>query len=279
MSLGASASLLGFVAKALAPDPARRFADANEMARALQELVTEGADIASADDLAAQVAAAVQEEGAGDRPVLVLGAPRDSLRAGTELSRGTHRAEFTMTLPGAPTPRTPLLARLPRLRVLRAALAMLLGVAVWLLLRPSGGAPGRPAPRVASAPAYVQPDRAPPPLERHDAESPLVEHEEPPTHASGHATRARSRARPSAATLTPETAPGCRGQLHVFATHGWLLRGGPEEVQAPGRYEWPCGSYQLSAVSRLDSRIVRQLSTRVRATGVSVIDLRAAASP
>jgi hypothetical protein len=66
----------------------------------------------------------------------------------------------------------------------------------------------------------------------------------------------------------------CRGQLHLYATHGWLLSGGPGSVQAPGRYDWPCGTYGLKAVSRLDPGDVRSMSVTIREGTPGVVDLR-----
>jgi len=74
----------------------------------------------------------------------------------------------------------------------------------------------------------------------------------------------------------PPSAPSstCRGQLHLYATHGWLLSGGPGSVQAPGRYDWPCGSYALKAVSRVDSGDVRSVTVTIREGTPGVVDLR-----
>jgi serine/threonine-protein kinase len=66
----------------------------------------------------------------------------------------------------------------------------------------------------------------------------------------------------------------CRGQLHLYATHGWLLSGGPGSVQAPGRYDWPCGTYGLKATSRLDSSDKRAVTVTIREGTPGVVDLR-----
>jgi len=68
--------------------------------------------------------------------------------------------------------------------------------------------------------------------------------------------------------------PSCRGQLHVYAAHGWLIVGGPATVQAPGRYDWPCGTYALTATSRIDDHDSRTVTVTVRETTPGVIDLR-----
>ena len=76
------------------------------------------------------------------------------------------------------------------------------------------------------------------------------------------------------APAIPEATPTCRGQLHVYATHGWLIAGGPATVQAPGRYDWPCGTYALKATSRVDQHDSRSVTVTVRETTPGVVDLR-----
>jgi hypothetical protein len=72
----------------------------------------------------------------------------------------------------------------------------------------------------------------------------------------------------------PASGATCRGQLHLYATHGWLLSGGPGAVQAPGRYDWPCGTYGLKAISRLDSGDVKSVTVTIREGTPGVVDLR-----
>ena len=79
---------------------------------------------------------------------------------------------------------------------------------------------------------------------------------------------------PREAPTPPASGGACRGQLHLYATHGWLLSGGPGAVQAPGRYDWPCGTYGLKATSRLDAGDVRTVTVTIRAGTPGVIDLR-----
>jgi hypothetical protein len=62
--------------------------------------------------------------------------------------------------------------------------------------------------------------------------------------------------------------------VHLYASHGWSVSGGPSTVQAPGRYRWPCGSYALRASSRLDPSESRQLSATVQQGQTVVLDLR-----
>jgi len=64
------------------------------------------------------------------------------------------------------------------------------------------------------------------------------------------------------------------GDIHLYANHGWVVSGGPGPVQAPGRYRWPCGAYQLRALSRMDPAEQRQLSATVERDHTTVVDLR-----
>jgi serine/threonine-protein kinase len=72
----------------------------------------------------------------------------------------------------------------------------------------------------------------------------------------------------------PASGSPCRGQLHLYASHGWLLSGGPGAVQAPGRYDWPCGTYGLKASSRLDPADVKSVTVTIREGTPGVVDLR-----
>jgi hypothetical protein len=79
---------------------------------------------------------------------------------------------------------------------------------------------------------------------------------------------------PRETSAPPSSGGACRGQLHLYATHGWLLSGGPGAVQAPGRYEWPCGTYGLKAISRIDSGDVKTVTVTIREGTPGVVDLR-----
>ena len=57
-------------------------------------------------------------------------------------------------------------------------------------------------------------------------------------------------------------------------THGWVISGGPSPVQAPGRYDWPCGTYALKALSRLNPKDSRSMTITVREGAPGVVDLR-----
>jgi eukaryotic-like serine/threonine-protein kinase len=154
---------------------------------------------------------------------------------------------------------------------------------------PSAGVIAAVKPEPGPIPAPVPPAAAP---ERSAAEIPTPE--KPVSKAGtaagspssrkteGHArTKEPSAREPSAkeaavretAVPTPSGST-CRGQLHLYATHGWLLSGGPGSVQAPGRYDWPCGTYGLKAVSRVDSGDVRSVTVTIREGTPGVVDLR-----
>jgi hypothetical protein len=68
-------------------------------------------------------------------------------------------------------------------------------------------------------------------------------------------------------------APACSGSVIFAATHAWLISGGPQRVEAPGRYQWPCGSYGLTVTSRLDGS-TRSAATVIKEGQVSRVDLR-----
>ena len=139
-----------------------------------------------------------------------------------------------------------------------------------------------PAPRAASAappaPAGDRPVAELPSTDKPAAKTTAVASSGAPARKSdGHPRAKESATKENTGRETP--APGgqgsaCRGQLHLYATHGWLLSGGPGSVQAPGRYDWPCGTYGLKAVSRLDSGDVRTVTVTIRAGAPGVVDLR-----
>jgi serine/threonine-protein kinase len=178
----------------------------------------------------------------------------------------------------------------------------ILAVGIAILSRDAGEAAGgsgttvRAAPdRAAAAMANADPGApsAAPPLalaEEHRAAE-TAGAEKPVTKtgaAAGSGTATRSKGEGRVRTKEPaakeaasrETAvpagqsSTCRGQLHLYATHGWMLSGGPGSVQAPGRYDWPCGSYGLKAVSRVDASDVRTVTVTIREGTPGVVDLR-----
>jgi eukaryotic-like serine/threonine-protein kinase len=231
----------------------------------------------------------------------------------TRIGNGDDKHGFTLKIRDAPSALAPPMTMAPieedeelllrprwrrRIGVVVGALA-LLAIGVGLLWRdprddasvhsdppesPSRGAAAAqgPPPAVAPAPATA------PPSDRPAAEVPTPNKPTAKTTAAassgavGRKSDAHARVKESATkeTVTRESpAPGgqgsaCRGQLHLYATHGWLLSGGPGSVQAPGRYTWPCGTFGLKAVSRLDSSDVRTVTVTVREGTPGVVDLR-----
>ena len=292
----ASPDLAAVILRALAPHRDARYANAREMARALEELVTKGEKIATADDLASAVSELVRRQPSRGRSVVVLSAgDQERLVAGTELTHLGARGSqgFTVKIQDPPAGGAPLAlsndgsthrpARFRRIGLaLAGALAAVMGFVLFLHRTPPAGSAGRngtaPAQNVSSALMPI--DSSSPPAAA--AESAIVSPGESwlrsthPSHASG----ATSHRREAPATAGKEPAASrdpalpCRGQIYLYASHGWVISGGSGTVQAPGRYEWPCGTYALRAVSRLDARDVRTMSVTVRETTPGVVDLR-----
>ena len=238
----------------------------------------------------------------------------DGLASGTELTRvgdGEDKHGFTLKIrdadappASAPSPTTAtaaaddeeLLLRPRRHRWVGIGFAALLLLAVGIgflsrgpsdaSVRSASAPPALPAASIAHPePAVPSAPPAAPQVER--AETPSAEKPVAKSTKEASATAARkaeAHARPKETTpkegtsreSTSPAAPSsnCRGQLHLYATHGWLLSGGPGAVQAPGRYDWPCGSYALKAVSRVDSGDVRTVNVTIREGTPGVVDLR-----
>jgi serine/threonine-protein kinase len=190
--------------------------------------------------------------------------------------------------------------RRPRWIGVSLALGALLAAALALVSRSNQRAPadgaGRPTQPTslpaAAAPEPVVPAAVATPTERPAPEAPSgTSIDKPGPKASGSGagsrkteTHARSKesstkegekeSAPRETRAPPASGGACRGQLHLYATHGWLLSGGPGAVQAPGRYDWPCGTYGLKAISRLDSGDVRTVTVTIREGTPGVVDLR-----
>jgi serine/threonine protein kinase len=122
-----------------------------------------------------------------------------------------------------------------------------------------------PAPPSASAPepaiAVVSAARpavsAPPPSSRPIAPHPSAS--APPT---------------ATATAAPSSAE-CAGEVFIYSTGAWDVTGGPTSVQSPaGPLTWPCGTFALTARSRLDPTQSKSTSLRVQALRRAVFDLR-----
>jgi serine/threonine protein kinase len=312
LARAAPPELVEIVLRALAPEREGRYADAREMARAIEQLAETGQKIATADELAEAVSATVHHQPAQTKSVLRLSAEDDAYYgSGTELTRlgdGDEKHGFTLKIRDAPSASAPSATTAPaeddeidrRPRRQRwvslgfAALALLvIGIGIWS--RGPSDAPVRSDTTAHAAPGpavgVVQPDpsaAAPPAVTTAGAAAPVeIPAAEKPAKAAatagptsrkgeGHARAKEPAVKEGASRDTP--VPGqsstCRGQLHLYATHGWLLSGGPGSVQAPGRYDWPCGTFALKAVSRIDSGEVRSVTVTIREGTPGVVDLR-----
>jgi serine/threonine-protein kinase len=265
----ASADLAGVILRALAPRREDRYANAREMARAIDQIVEKGEKVASADDLAAAVSEITGTQPRG-RPVVVLSG--EGLAAGTELTHLGPRGEQGFAVKMQDSPRaaaaaggTAEVARRPASRpwVMLAVLGMALALATFVVrsrakLDPHSSDQGLSP--VASA-AAAMPTSESSETRSAPAEQPAPVHVDP-------AVKVAHSSRPH------EPPPGCHGQLHLYATHGWVIAGGPGPVQAPGRYEWPCGTYTLRAVSRLDAKETMTVTVTIREAAPGVVDLR-----
>jgi eukaryotic-like serine/threonine-protein kinase len=78
----------------------------------------------------------------------------------------------------------------------------------------------------------------------------------------------------AAKAVAQPTAPPCEGDVQLDAAQAWRVSGGPAEVQAPGRYRWPCGSFSLQATSGGEPSRTTQVSVTVTGGGTAVVELR-----
>jgi eukaryotic-like serine/threonine-protein kinase len=78
----------------------------------------------------------------------------------------------------------------------------------------------------------------------------------------------------SVAPPTAAPADDCTGGVLFASTTSWTVSGGPQTVQTPGSYTWRCGTYALSAVSRVDARQRKHTTVTVRAGITARVDLR-----
>jgi hypothetical protein len=232
--------------------------------------------MASADDLASAVSEIKSAQPKRGRPVVVLSAGGGELGAGTELTHLGPRGDqgFAVKMTAAPPAAAPLPAQgepAARSRSRRPWLAFgVLGVSLGLATivvrsrakhEPTAMAVQELPPLATAATA---PQSESPETRIAQVEPPSPSHVEPLKGAHSSRPREMPREIPSA----------CHGQLHVYATHGWVISGGPGPVQAPGRYDWPCGTYTLRAVSRVDAKETTTVTVTVRETAPGVVDLR-----
>jgi hypothetical protein len=276
----------------LAPDPQARFGDAREMADAIRALRDAGVPIADADALGDAVRVAVEAAPPALVPVVALG---DDVRAGaaeiTRVTRVGTVGDFTIEVapslasgahPSAAPRRS---ARWRRAGVAVAALMSVVagGAAAVAVLRSSAQTSlNAPAIDVPDAPfvAPIRDDRVDVAASASSASASSAS-DSSASSASASVLPARVAARASASASAPaapsavgSSASACAGDLHLFSHGSWVVAGGPSTVQAPGRYRWPCGSYSLSASSRMDASQIRSTAVVIREGGTAVFDLR-----
>ena len=289
----APAALAAFLKTALAPHAEGRFADARAMLRELDGLRASGLHAATSDELAEAVSERAKV--ATVEQVIVVG--RDIAADQTRVERGEGGTAFTLSLddiPKEPTHHTerldapleaPSETSLPRplgptrdrkwFAIPIAALVATAGVVIALRLRDSRA----PAPGViaASASSETVPSAAKDPRPSPSA----VTLPAPLASSAAEALPTLGALRPapigpSPTTSAPSAAPSsasCSGTVKLMASHGWAVRGGPSAVEAPGVYSWRCGSYNLSATSRLDDQ-KRGASVLIREDKQAIVDLR-----
>ncbi|HMI87295.1 MAG TPA: serine/threonine-protein kinase [Polyangiaceae bacterium] len=309
LTQAARPELVEIVLCALAAEREGRYAHAREMVRAIEQLVETGQKIATSDELAEAVSATVQNQGTATKSVLLLSADDDGFGSGTELTRigdGEEKHGFTLKIrevpPASPPSATTAMLDEDELR-LRPRRGRWIGVGVLALgfiavgvgifsRDPSAASvasavatPPLPGPAAAVVNADPRTPFATLPAAS-AAEVPVAERPAAKTgtaagstsrKSEGHSRGKETAGKEGAARETPVPAAQsstCRGQLHIYASHGWLLSGNPGSVQAPGRYEWPCGTFALKAISRVDSADVRSVTVTIREGTPGIVDLR-----
>ena len=277
--------------RACAPAAADRFEGAPEMARAVAALKEEGVTFADADDLAAAVERVLAELGS-EAPRVIRLAPDAAAPEGSiagELTRvGTDAdGQFTVRLTGtedgaaedreAPTP--PIAKRRPRAPWVFVGVGVAAAALIGALLPWTSDAPGstEPAPSAAPKPSSSGPVTVALPgtgaSSASAAPSATASAPAPPRPARSVAPGAPATASPAPPEPAAPSAT-CRGNVHLFSRGSWSVSGGPTPVQAPGRYTWPCGTFVLTAVSRIDPAQRRSSTVRVREGRTAVFDLR-----
>lgn len=285
-------ALAAFVRTALESNPNARFADARAMLRSLDGLRGEGVHPATADDLAD----AVSERQRTRPPEQVIVIGRDIAGERTRVERGEGGTSFTLSLaePEAghhterltddePLPRqsdpAPLVPSPPRRRSfgrwLAAAGVAAGAVVAFVATRPHAPAnsPVRNAPSATNDPAV---DLATSLTAKIDEPRRASDSAPPAGTATAAAVPAWPRAGGPPQATASTTAPplvGCTGTIKIMASHGWAVRGGPTAAEAPGVYSWRCGSYNLSAASRLDDQ-KRAASVVIQDGKQAIVDLR-----
>jgi serine/threonine protein kinase len=293
--------LVELVERALALRPDDRFSAAREMTRRIEQIVAGGERMASADTLAEIVCEFLQREPSGSKPVIVLSAgPSDDLSTGTELriadSEDQDARGFSIRVQRASRSALPALRSMwmdsPSARWATFAIAAVSAMAVLFFRAHTHRSElgSQTTAQLALLPGPVSQEEVPPlrtPRSEiaaadalratlSDNAVVLAAHVESST-TSAHPIRRfeRLHSQHPAVHGASSSAPyECRGQLHVYAAHGWLVSGGPSTVQAPGRYEWPCGAYSLKITSRTNNLETRSIAVSIRRTVPEVVDLR-----
>lgn len=281
---------------ALAPSPNDRFASARAMSDALAEAcTTAGVVLADVDEIADAVAAVV-EEGPRARPVMRLDRELGQLTRhdgaftmqvtrgdaiGSVIGSGSMvgsvvgaEASAIVETGHAPTPVDPSSSVRdghpdpagPRRRV--GTLAAVAGLALaavagfGLSRAVDGASTGAPPPETSAvlAPTETASRRDAPPNEP----PPAPEMRPPDPSGAVPAPKAPSPVAPPVPVPPAPPPVACTGKVLLAGKGSWWVSGGPGRVQAPGQYEWPCGSYQLVGTSRADGHTASRSVTVTR---------------
>jgi serine/threonine-protein kinase len=260
--------------KALAADRDARFASAREMARAIDRLRDDRVVIATSDDLAEAVERASASRGAA--PIGDLGATSTV----QELTRTAPGSDFTLQAPRVlatkhslvrtTVPDEPSVAAASPSRKIEPSEAsrsrawmwplaiVVVAVMAWRLGARDASAPNTAVPRVAASSAEL-PKPANPTATAETSAAPRADHSSiiAPSVAPPRKSVSTPAPPSPSATVPPSTpsadAPACKGVVWLQRKkENWIVRGGPHPAEAPGKYEWPCGTYNIIGVSRLD---------------------------
>ena len=224
------------------------------------------------------------DRGAPPAALAAANAERASVPPSPELSTSpAPRVEEPTEAPVIPLDRPPLSARaLASIGVaLALAAAAALGVRA-LLAGPASPSPSPSAsapPRDASARPPVDPPTIAPVLPSSTSSTSSTTSPDGSARAVAPPLRSlppRASAAISAAPIVvaPPPADGCAGGVSIFSTGSWSVSGGPQAVQTPCTVTWRCGTYALSAVSRVDPTQHKRASVTVRDGATAVVDLR-----
>ena len=282
-----------FFKKALSVNPESRFQTAKEMSGALDAAMREVAMVASSDAIASAVAAALERASRARPAPIILG--KNLATFATRVTMHATGAGFTIAAPEAEpvvappkgdeetTPEgTNLAPTSPRRTPLIALAAVLFAgggaLAYWRWARDDSSAYVEANATMMSAsnadPSAVRASSA-------SVESAEVSAQAPTDAPTEFAPRPKlsgapvfaSGAMPSGLKSATAAAPACSGSVVFAASHAWVITGGPQRVEAPGRYAWPCGTYGLTATSRLDD--AKRGATAVVTEGKTArVDLR-----